>query len=99
MTEDVKVRLETPTPGCFFAQDDSKSIRTSKTVNGIEHVYTLNGSQIVTESWTQSDVEHVIVYLYDFAFDVAPWILWGNSGEDSTNIFERGYYMIRGVWE
>ena len=33
------------------------------------------------------------------AFDVVPWILWGNSGEDSTNIFERGYYMVRGVWE
>ena len=47
-----------------FEYNDS-GIRTSKTVNGIEHVYTLNGSQIVTESWTQSDVEHVIVYLYD----------------------------------
>lgn len=32
-----------------------------------------------------------------FAFDVAPWILWGNSGEDSTNIFERCYYMTRRV--
>ena len=47
-----------------FEYNDS-GIRTSKTVNGIEHVYTLNGSQIVTESWTQSGVEYFIVYLYD----------------------------------
>ena len=44
---------------------NNSGIRTSKTVNGIEHVYTLNGSQIVTESWVQNNVEHVIVYLYD----------------------------------
>ena len=47
-----------------FEYNDS-GIRTSKTVNGIEHVYTLNGSQIVTESWVQSGVEYVLVYLYD----------------------------------
>lgn len=47
-----------------FTYNDS-GIRTSKTVNGIEHVYTLNGSQIVTESWVQNNVEYVIVYLYD----------------------------------
>ncbi len=51
-----------------FEYNDS-GIRTSKTVNGVKHIYTLNGSQIVTESWIQSsagnDVEHVIVYLYD----------------------------------
>ena len=47
-----------------FEYNDS-GIRTSKTVNGIEHVYTLNGSQIVTESWVQNNVEYYIVYLYD----------------------------------
>ena len=47
-----------------FEYNDS-GIRTSKTVNGIEHVYTLNGSQIVTESWVQNGVEYFIVYLYD----------------------------------
>ena len=47
-----------------YKYNDS-GIRTSKTVNGIEHIYTLNGSQIVTESWTQNNVEYVIVYLYD----------------------------------
>ena len=47
-----------------FEYNDS-GVRTSKTVNGIEHVYTLNGSQIVTESWVQNNVEYFIVYLYD----------------------------------
>ena len=45
-----------------YEYNDS-GIRTSKTVNGIEHVYTLNGSQIVTESWVQNNVEYYIVYL------------------------------------
>ena len=44
---------------------NDEGVRTSKTVNGIEHVYTLNGSQIVTESWVQNNVEYFIVYLYD----------------------------------
>ena len=49
----------------YLYEYNDSGIRTSKEVNGVKHVYTLNGSQIVTESWTQSDVEHVIVYLYD----------------------------------
>ncbi|MBQ7380030.1 MAG: RHS repeat-associated core domain-containing protein [Clostridia bacterium] len=36
-------------------------IRTSKTVNGVEHIYTLNGSQIVSEAW--GDI--TLIYLYD----------------------------------
>ena len=51
-------------PEYSFEYNDS-GIRTSKTVNGIKHIYTLSGSQIVTESWIQNNVEHVIVYLYD----------------------------------
>lgn len=51
-------------PEYLYEYNDS-GIRTSKTVNGVKHVYTLNGSQIVTETWTQNNVEYVIVYLYD----------------------------------
>lgn len=36
-------------------------IRTSKTVNGIVHSYTLSGSQVLTEEWGN----HLVVYLYD----------------------------------
>ena len=40
---------------------ETAGICTSKTVNGVEHVYTLNGSQIVSE--TRGDI--LLIYLYD----------------------------------
>ena len=43
-----------------FTYND-EGIRTSKTVNGVEHVYVLNGSQIVAEIWA----ENILVYFYD----------------------------------
>ena len=36
-------------------------IRTSKIVDGVEHIYTLNGSQIVSEEWSNK----LIIYFYD----------------------------------
>ena len=40
---------------------NADGIRTSKTVNNVEHVYTLNGSQIVSEAWG----DNLLIYLYD----------------------------------
>jgi len=40
---------------------NADGIRTSKTVNNVEHIYTLNGSQIVSESWG----DYLLIYLYD----------------------------------
>ena len=40
---------------------NADGIRTSKTVNGVEHVYTLHGSQIVSEAWG----DYLLIYLYD----------------------------------
>ena len=40
---------------------NADGIRTSKTVNNVEHIYTLNGTQIVSESWGI----HLLIYLYD----------------------------------
>ena len=40
---------------------NADGIRTSKTVNNVEHVYTLNGSQIVSEAWGGN----LLIYLYD----------------------------------
>ena len=40
---------------------NDEGIRTSKTVNGVEHIYTLNGSQIVSETWGNN----TLIYLYD----------------------------------
>ena len=40
-------------------------IRTSKTVNGIKHTYTVSGSQIRSEEWTENGLDHLILYIYD----------------------------------
>ncbi len=56
-------QLATATKGSTsvsYKYNDS-GIRTSKRVNGIDHIYTLNGSQIVSESWSGA----IAVYLYD----------------------------------
>ena len=44
---------------------NADGIRTSKTVNGVEHRYYLDGSQITAEMWTQNNVEYLLYYLYD----------------------------------
>ena len=43
-----------------FAYDDN-GVRTSKTVNGVEHVYNVSGSTILSEAWGN----HLIMYMYD----------------------------------
>ena len=56
-------QLATATKGSTsvsYTYNDS-GIRTSKIVSGIDHIYTLNGSQIVSESWGGT----IVVYLYD----------------------------------
>ncbi len=40
---------------------NADGIRTSKVSQGTEHIYTLNGSQIVSETWGT----HLLIYLYD----------------------------------
>lgn len=42
---------------------NADGIRTSKTVGGSEHIYHLNGTQIITETWTQG--QSAMIYLYD----------------------------------
>ena len=46
-------------------QYNANGIRTSKTVDGVEHKYYLNGSQILAETWTQNGVEHLLIFVYD----------------------------------
>ena len=47
-----------------FTYND-EGIRTSKTVNGVTHYYSLEGSQILSEEWTESGVQYLIIYQYD----------------------------------
>jgi len=56
-------QLATAVKGSYtlsFEYND-EGIRTSKTVNGVEHIYRVVGSQIVTEEWGNN----LIIYLYD----------------------------------
>ena len=81
-----------------FTYND-EGIRTSKTYGSTTHYYTLNGSQIVTETWvtkTQDGEEivehpnHFLVYLYDESG--APIGLQYRSKSDAKNVFYTYYF-------
>ena len=44
---------------------NANGIRTSKTVNGVKHTYTLDGTKILRETWTKDGVNNSIVPMYD----------------------------------
>ena len=44
---------------------NANGIRTSKTVNGVKHTYTLDGTKILCETWVKDGVNHSIVPMYD----------------------------------
>ena len=44
---------------------NADGIRTSKTVNGVEHIYHLSGTQILDEEWIEGNIRHLMVYVYD----------------------------------
>ena len=44
---------------------NSDGIRTSKTIDGVEHIYHLDGTQILSEEWTENGVQHLLIYIYD----------------------------------
>lgn len=44
---------------------NADGIRTSKTVNGVEHIYHLSGTQILDEEWIEGNTRHLMVYVYD----------------------------------
>ena len=44
---------------------NADGIRTSKTVGGVKHKYTLDGSRIVSEVWTKNGVEYFLYFIYD----------------------------------
>ena len=75
---------------------NADGILTSKTIGGQEHRYLLNGSQIVTETWTtksSSGAEtpnHFLVYLYDE--NGAPIGLQYRNKSDAKNVFYTYYF-------
>ena len=75
---------------------NAEGIRTVKTNGSTIHHYTLNGSQIVTETWTtksSSGAEtpnHFLVYLYDE--NGAPIGLQYRNKSDAKNVFYTYYF-------
>jgi YD repeat-containing protein len=52
---------------------NAEGIRTVKEVNNVEHVYTLNDTQIVSEAWN----DNLLIYLYDekgFVLYLRRWV-------------------------
>ena len=68
-----------------FTYND-EGIRTSKTVNGVEHVYYLNGSQILAEEWGSN----LIIYLYDA--EGSPVGMQYRSSTYGTGIFDLFFF-------
>ena len=68
----------------FRYNDDG--IRTSKTVNGTEYVYTLNGSRIVSE--TRGDI--LLIYLYDESG--SPIGMQYRKSSYAANVFDTFYF-------
>ena len=65
---------------------NDEGIRTSKTVNGVEHVYYLNGSQILAEEWGNN----LIIYLYDA--EGSPVGMQYRSSTYGTGIFDLFFF-------
>jgi RHS repeat-associated protein len=65
---------------------NADGIRTNKIVNGSNHVYTLNGTQIVSEAWGN----FLLIYLYDESG--APIGLQYRTKSYAANIFDTFYF-------
>ncbi|MBE5888333.1 MAG: DNRLRE domain-containing protein [Lachnospiraceae bacterium] len=69
---------------------NDEGIRVSKTVNGVEHTYRLNGSQIIAEEWGNQ----LLVYLYDA--DGSPIGMQYREVSDAAGTYE-SYWFERNL--
>ena len=65
---------------------NADGIRTNKIVDGVNHVYTLNGTQIVSEAWGTN----LLIYLYDESG--APIGMQYRTNSYAANVFDRFYF-------
>ena len=68
-----------------FTYND-EGIRTSKTANGVKHTYVLNGSQIITEEWS----DKLIIFLYDA--EGSPIGMQYRAGNMEVGVFEEYWF-------
>ena len=65
---------------------NADGIRTNKIVDGVNHVYTLNGTQIVSEAWGN----FLLIYLYDESG--APIGMQYRTNSYAANVFDTFYF-------
>ena len=66
---------------------NADGIRTSKTVNGVEHIYHLSGTQILSEEWTEGNVQHILIYVYDASGQPIGMSHYENGAQRGTYVF------------
>ena len=67
---------------------NADGIRTNKIVDGVNHVYTLNGTQIVSEAWGTN----LLIYLYDESG--APIGMQYRTNSYAANVFDTFYFEM-----
>ena len=66
---------------------NADGIRTSKTVNGVKHIYHLSGTQILSEEWTEGSVQHILIYVYDASGQPIGMSHYENGAQRGTYVF------------
>ena len=66
---------------------NADGIRTSKTVNGVEHIYHLSGTQILSEEWTEGNVQHILIFVYDASGQPIGMSHYENGEQRGTYVF------------
>ena len=81
----------------FSAENYGDHIKIMTADGRYEEIYNKNTGDLITDPrdiGTYNYCHPITNPIGHFFADVLPWILWGNSEDDSTNIFERVGYMI-----
>ena len=66
---------------------NADGIRTSKTVNGVKHIYHLSRTQILSEEWTEGNVQHILIFVYDASGNPIGMSHYENGAQRGTYVF------------
>ena len=79
---------------------NADGIRTSKTVNGVEHIYHLSGTQILSEEWTEGNVQHILIFVYDASGNPIGMSHYENGAQRGTYVFVKNIQGdITGIYD
>ena len=79
---------------------NADGIRTSKTVNGVKHIYHLSGTQILSEEWTEGNVQHILIFVYDASGNPIGMSHYENGAQRGTYVFVKNIQGdITGIYD